>query len=181
MGTTTSSTAAHRAFRNRGTATRTSVGGGRHRSHRLQPRHRGHKVHPGGHLRASAEEVNKIMPRSPSLAMKSQVARRKLWMLAARNQGASLTRAQKFSNIISKLEKKLLYIDRQQCREDFRKSLGQIFNGRSCVECTGLNDVSANFSLSCAFAKASSVVLSEHSTSGHRLFIREPAMLSTRF
>ncbi|KAL8815066.1 MAG: hypothetical protein Q9223_005762 [Gallowayella weberi] len=55
-------------------------------------------------------------------------ARRKLWMLEARKQGSSLTRAHKLSNIISKLEKKLMYINRQQCREDFEESLGRVFD-----------------------------------------------------
>ncbi|KAL8803953.1 MAG: hypothetical protein Q9200_006013 [Gallowayella weberi] len=129
MGTKSlSTTVVHRAAQVRGAATRTSHDGGRYRSRHHQRHHSDVKRRPRPGPRTSAEEVNTVMPRRPSLTFKSQDARRKLWMLEARKQGSSLTRAHKLSNIISKLEKKLMYINRQQCREDSEESLGRVFN-----------------------------------------------------
>ncbi|KAL8794589.1 MAG: hypothetical protein Q9182_007616, partial [Xanthomendoza sp. 2 TL-2023] len=75
-------------------------------------------------------KVSEPLLKGPSLTFKSQDPRRRLWILEARKQGSGLTQAQKLSNIVSKLEKKLMYINRQQCREDFKESLGHVFNER---------------------------------------------------
>ncbi|CAO1606038.1 hypothetical protein XANCAGTX0491_009537 [Xanthoria calcicola] len=67
------------------------------------------------------------MPRQPSLTFRSQVLRRKVWMLEAKKQGLRPGRASKLTSILLKLKKKVKYMNRQQHRGEFRDSLRRVF------------------------------------------------------
>ncbi|KAL8671402.1 MAG: hypothetical protein Q9168_004093 [Polycauliona sp. 1 TL-2023] len=67
------------------------------------------------------------MPRRASLAFRSQDVRRKVWMLEAKRKGLRPERARELSSILSKLQKKVKYMNRQQHRGEFKDSLRRIF------------------------------------------------------
>lgn len=130
MGITQTPSGAHRAFQPRNAGSRIVTSGGRHRAHHHQRIHTAAAQRPMERRRTSAGKVNTFMPRQPSLAFRSQVVRRKVWMLEAKKQGLRPERASKLSSIVLKLKKKIKYMNRQQHRGEFRDSLRRVFRSK---------------------------------------------------
>ncbi|KAL8772848.1 MAG: hypothetical protein Q9209_002193 [Squamulea sp. 1 TL-2023] len=130
MGITQLPSAAHRAFQTRSAGSHIFTSGGRRRVHCRRLHSIAVRWRSAGHLRALAAEVNKCMPRQPSLAFRSQDVRRKVWMLEAKKRSLRPARARKLSSVILKLQRKVKYINRQQHRSDFRDALRRTFEVR---------------------------------------------------
>ncbi len=134
MGITQALSGAHRAFKPRNSESRIVTSGGRLRAHHHQGFHTPGRQRPMIRRRTSAGKVNTFMPRQPSLALRSQVLRRKVWMLEAKKQGLRPARASKLTSILLKLKKKVKYMNRQQYRGEFRDSLRRVFQSK-CYSC----------------------------------------------
>lgn len=130
MGTTQTASGIHQTFPSRIARSRIVASGGRLRGHHRQRFNTTTRHRAIDGRRASAVQVNTYMPRRPSLAFRSQNVRRKVWMLEAKKAGLHPGRARELSSILSKLKKKVKYINRQQHRSDFNDSLRRVFKSK---------------------------------------------------
>ena len=134
MGTIQKASGVHRTLPSRLARSRIVASGGRLRAHHRQRFNTTTRHRAIDERRASAVQVNTYMPRRPSLAFRSQNVRRKVWMLEAKKAGLHLGRARELSSMLSKLKKKVKYMNRQQHRSDFKDSLRRVFKGK-CITC----------------------------------------------